>query len=169
MARLLIAIALLVPFGLRELSRSLEPYPAILQPSGAGKISTKDTRLRFYETELVAVRSDGSEQRLDPNEFMDKIPTQYWTHIARAHFGLGPAKTQDISLGIWTLTATTLKSASAQERVEALTWIHNRLKALGVEDAQTLKVSQIRILFDLQTATETQREITDQIDVDINQ
>ncbi|MEO1402613.1 MAG: hypothetical protein AAFV72_15395 [Cyanobacteria bacterium J06635_1] len=168
-ARLIIALALLVPFGLRELSSSLEPYPAILQPSGATRISTQDTQLKFYEMQIVAMRADGSEQRLEPREFMGKIPTQYWTHIARTHFGLGPAKTQNMSLGIWTLTATTIKSASPPERAEALSWIHTRLRALGVEDAHTLRVRQIKILFDLQTSTETKREITEQIDVDITQ
>ena len=167
--RLIIVLALLVPFSLRELSSSLEPYPAILQPSGSTKISTKDTVLKFYEMQIVAVRQDGSEQRIEPRALMDKIPIQYWTHIARSHFGLGPVKTQEFSLGIWTLTATTIKSASPQEKVEALNWIHNRLRELELEGVKTLSVRKIRILFDLNVGTEIKREITEQIDVDITQ
>lgn len=165
--RLIILGGLILPFLLREASNSLEPYPSALQPSGATKISTAEGVLRFSTTELVAIRSDGTEQRLDPNQFFGVIPNQYWTHIARNGFGLSEPKAQSVSLGIWTLSVTTILEASPDDRAAVMDWMKTRLTEIGIPDTEKLRVQQVRTLFDIDKRTIVKREVTEQTDVEI--
>ena len=165
--RLLILLGLLCPFLLREASNSLEPYPAVLQPSGATKISASDGILRFSRTELIAISHAGTEQPLDPREFFDVIPNQYWSHIARNGFGLGEAKTRSVSLGIWTLSATTILEASPTERKAALDWMTTRLQRLGMSDVEKLQVRQVKTWFDIDKGVAVKSEITEQTNVEL--
>lgn len=165
--RLILLLGLILPFLLREVSSSLEPYPAVLQPSGATKISVSEGVLRFHKTELIAILNDGTEQSLDPNRFFDTIPNQYWTHIARNGFGLSQPKSRSFSLGIWTLSATTILEADPVERKDVLNWLNTRLIALGITEANKLRVQQVRTLFDIDRRMTIKSEITEQIDVEL--
>ena len=163
--RLIILLGLILPFLLREVSNSLEPYPAVLQPSGATKISTTEGVLRFYKTELLAISHDGTEHPLDPRQFFHTIPNQYWTHIARNGFGLSQPKSRSFSIGIWTISATTILEASPKEKTAALDWMNARLIALGLPETDKLRVQQVRTLFDINQRMTIKSEITEQTDV----
>ncbi|ESA36269.1 hypothetical protein N836_07970 [Leptolyngbya sp. Heron Island J] len=165
--RLIILLGLILPFLLREVSNSLEPYPAVLQPSGATKISTSEGVLRFYKTELLAIGNDGTEQFLDPRQFFNTIPHQYWTHIARNGFGLSQPKSRSFSVGIWTLSATTILEASPEERIAALDWMKARLIELEMPETEKLRVQQVRTLFDIDKRMIIENEITEQTDVEL--
>ncbi|MGB3672198.1 MAG: hypothetical protein WA984_18940 [Phormidesmis sp.] len=166
-SKVAIALCLLAPLALREISGALEPYPAVLQPSGAHKVSTADTLLEFRQTHLFAVQADGSEQQVDAIAFMGNIPSHYWEHLAIASYGLAEGKSQTASLGRWALTATTIKTAPPTERIEALAWIHDRLHAQGIDNANTLSIRYMKIFWDIESDTEIKRELNKQVDVDI--
>ncbi|MBX2862988.1 MAG: hypothetical protein KTR27_05495 [Leptolyngbyaceae cyanobacterium MAG.088] len=166
--RLILLLGLIVPFLLREMNNSLEPYPAVLQPSGATKISTSEGLLKFSRTELIIICSNGSEKSLDPNQFFDTIPTQYWTHIARNGFGFNEPKSKSVSLGIWTLQTTTVLKASPEDKKAALEWMHKQLKNLDIEDAETLRVQQVKTVFNLDKRITIKSEIIAQSDVELH-
>ncbi|MEL7227529.1 MAG: hypothetical protein AAF810_16790 [Cyanobacteria bacterium P01_D01_bin.36] len=194
--RVAIALCLTAPFILREISGALEPYPAVLQPSGAHKVSTNSTLLEFRETQLFTLQkgnaqtngtqTDGTQtedaqtentqqhtakekavRRVDTTAFMGNIPSHYWEHLAIASYGLAEGKSQSASLGRWTLSATTIKSASPKERETALNWIHARLSAQGIHNADTLRIRYVKKFWDIEANTEVKREIKREIDVDI--
>jgi len=60
-SRLFIILILLVPFLLRSLHKSLEPYPAIILPSGASKIKAFDDNFIVYdELEFYVLLNSGN-------------------------------------------------------------------------------------------------------------
>ena len=54
---LLIALALLVPESLRSFAKTLEPYPAVILPAGAGTININNGKVRVKRTFLTAIRN----------------------------------------------------------------------------------------------------------------
>ena len=75
---------LLVPFAIREFAPTLEPYPAVLLPSGAGLIKTAD-QMDFDRTAIygrVAGRDDWT--RLFPSQFLNPVPAEFFP---RSHNG----------------------------------------------------------------------------------
>ncbi len=165
---LLLAIALLGPFLLREYSSGFEPYPAVLQPSGAYTISTANRLLTFDQTDLVAVKPDGSKVQVDTDALMGAIPHQFWTSIAERDFGLKGAPSRSFSLGVWTLRATPQAAVSLKVRQAAVSWIQSRLNEQGISGANALVVRRMKRSFDVAAGTESKRKITEQIYVDIS-
>ena len=166
--RLTIAIGLVGPFLLRDISNSLEPYPAVLQPTGSGKIFTTDNILTFTETQLIATQADGSEHRVDTRAFVGQIPHRYWRAITDLNFGLGPAETQSVSLGMWELIVTEVKESSPKEREAMLAWIHARLAQQELHEINRLSTRQIDVFYDRESGAEVKRELAKQTDVDLN-
>ncbi len=164
---LAIAIALLGPFLLTEYV-DIEPYPAVLQPAGAYTISTADRLLTFDQTQLIAVKPDGSEIEVDTEAFMGAIPHHFWRNIAERDFGLQGAPSKSFSLGVWTLSATQQAEVSPKARQAAVSWIQSRLSEQGISGANALVVRRMKRSFDVEAGTESKREITEQIDVDIS-
>ena len=167
LVRVAVFAGLLGPLMLREKSGALEPFPAVLQPSGASKLTTKDTTLTFYTTQLIALKTDGSEQRVDAAAFMGNIPRHYWQKIAGSRYGLKLEASQGTSLGPWMLTTAADKPASSTEREEAIDWIHTRLQAQGIERVKALRTRKIKTSWDIESDTEVKREIQGETDVDI--
>ena len=62
----MLALFLLVPFILREVYSRAEPYPAVLLPSGAGRIYVGTGEVNCGNLELLAVFNSGEEKRIDP-------------------------------------------------------------------------------------------------------
>ncbi len=167
-SRLLLGIFLVIPFLLREISEGLEPYPAVLQPVGANKVSTTDNVLVFTEAQLIAIKIDGSVHEVDTEAFTGQIPHYYWGNMAYLGFGLGPARSQSLSLGMWNLTFTETKSSSLEERQAALRWIHTRLENQGLKDVNKLSARRMEVSYDKGSGAEVKRELVEEIDVDIN-
>ena len=165
---LVLAIALLSPFLLREYSSGFEPYPAVLQPSGAYTISTAGRLLTFDQTDLLAVKPDGSEVEVGTEALMGAIPHQFWTNIAERDFGLKGAPSRSFSLGVWKLSATPQAAVSSEARQAAVSWIQSRLNEQGINGANALIVRRMKRSFDVEAGTESKREVTEQINVDIS-
>lgn len=147
----MVATCLAVPFLITEFSRDLEPYPAVLQPSGAYTISTTDSVLTFRQTQLVAREPDGSEMAVDTEAFMGAVPHHFWVRIADSRFGLeGTNKPSPVA------------------RQATLSWIQERLRAQGIDDANALVVRRVELSFDVKSGEETNRAVTEQINVDLS-
>ena len=90
-----LAAMLLGPFAVRVLSNT-EPYPAILLPSGAGKIAVRGSEATFKHLTLYAHDSAGHLVPIDPRRLLAPIPTHYLYAIAANDFGQREAPTQPI-------------------------------------------------------------------------
>ncbi len=145
--RVVVAACLAVPFLITEISKGLEPYPAVLQPSGAYTVSTADNILTFKKMQLIARDLEGSELVVDTDAFMGTIPHHFWTRIAGARFGLS--------------------REASDSKQETLNWIQARLLDQGIDRASTLVVRYIALSFDVNSGKEIHREVTKQIDVDL--
>lgn len=77
------AIFLLAPALLKIVG--MEPYPAVILPSGAGTISLEPVVL--HETRLYGERAPGWE-RIDAVKFLEPVPVWYLDALARRGFGL---------------------------------------------------------------------------------
>ena len=165
----MVAICLAVPFLITEFSSDLEPYPAVLQPSGAYTISTDDNMLTFSKTQLIAQSPDGSELVVDTDAFMGAIPHHFWTRIADARFGLAHEAQQTSFLKLYPfLRRQESDKASSEARQATLDWIQERLLDQGIDEASTLVVRYITLSFDIESGEETHREVTKQINVDLS-
>jgi hypothetical protein len=125
---LLIALGLVVPEVLRALNGSLEPYPAVLLPAGAGKISLRDGGLPITRIVLQAKRN-GEWRQVDPAAFLDPMPVHFVGAIARAQFGLrsdvGAPNKPKKRLEVPPPTPNVAQIEQTQR------WLRNKLRSLG--------------------------------------
>jgi hypothetical protein len=117
---LLIALALIVPESLRSCAK-LEPYPAVILPTGAGTIRIKNGTVSAQRTFLTAKRN-GKWEEVDVGKFLAPVAVHYFSGIARRDFGLRKSK-----------TATPLQLERATETKR---WMKARLAAQGFEPKQ---------------------------------
>lgn len=76
---------LIIPY-LTKLMVSHEPYPAIIMPSGHGKINLKDTVLINYEFEFEGVKNNRVFE-IDPSKLFPEIPGRFYFGIVRNNLG----------------------------------------------------------------------------------
>jgi hypothetical protein len=139
---ILLSIVLLVPFAIRWLAPTLEPYPAVLLPSGAGTVKLTERNIDFYTTAIygrVAGRDDWI--RLSPPEFLYPIPAEFFPDLAQRYFGLIPDAPN--TYYIRKVGAITIDAHRVSERgVEnARQWFRARLSNNGFDDS-TLRIAQ---------------------------
>jgi len=85
---LLLSLVLLPPFVWTR-RYGLEPYPAIILPSGASKASVTKTQVSFNRTSLWGKHKEkGNWIRVDLESFLEPIPIHYLYAIAKNSFGL---------------------------------------------------------------------------------
>ncbi len=139
----LLAAVLVVPFLIR--AGPTEPYPAVLLPSGAGKVNATGDRIDSDRTAIYA-KSPGHDAwiRLSPEEFLHPVPVQYFPTLAQRYFGLVPTPHQILKLGF--LAIDTQPKISDEEVKSAKQWLRQRLTATGYDDSQ-LRVTQETVTF----------------------
>ncbi|WP_424583741.1 hypothetical protein [Tunicatimonas sp.] len=79
---------LLIPFVLRWYSPSLEPYPALLLPSGAHIVELEDGTFSYTLYEVYGFGQDGTSKKIDIQTFLEPIPPYLIWNLARHNFGL---------------------------------------------------------------------------------
>jgi len=74
---------LLVPFAIRTLAPTLEPYPAVLLPAGTGTIKMTGGQIDLDRIAICG-RAAGSDAwtRLSPSQFLNPIPPQFFPILA---------------------------------------------------------------------------------------
>ncbi|MEM1250887.1 MAG: hypothetical protein AAGI69_00545 [Cyanobacteria bacterium P01_H01_bin.21] len=160
---------LIIPFVLREINSNFEPFPAVLQPSGASKVSTESGLIRFSKKELFVVKNDDSVEKIDPDLFFEGIPNHFWSHIVENSFGLGEKRAKSFSIGIWEITAATQLEASKAEKNATLSWINSRLSEMGLEDVEGLRFQKTSSVFDINKKERVEYDVVEQIDIEINE
>ena len=89
---LLLSCLLIPPFILKTLSPSLEPYPAIILPSGSDTIAIENSKVSFVKTSVWAKQNDRAIiwSQIDSSKFLEPIPGYYLQHIVLNSFGFKP-------------------------------------------------------------------------------
>ncbi|KAA3438471.1 hypothetical protein [Rufibacter hautae] len=80
-------LILFFPFILRIKTQHLEPYPALLLPSGATKLELMSDTLEVNSTELYGLTPNGTLKEVNPVRFFFPIPVQYMNPILLNDFG----------------------------------------------------------------------------------
>lgn len=133
---LVLAGALVLPLCVREIS-GVEPYPAILLPTGATLVRELEGVVEFQSLALYAGRASGEELRLKVTSFMDPIPGHYLGGLATRVFGQLNVSRRQLRLGPLGEWSVNAKRASATERLQALEWLAARVFSADA-DAATL-------------------------------
>jgi hypothetical protein len=132
---------LLVPFAIREFAPTLEPYPAVLLPSGAGLIKMAD-QMDFDRTAIYGrVVGHDAWTRLSPSQFLNPLPPQFFPPLAQRYFGLSPIGpiTHTIKGGVVIRIDT--HKVSEEEVKNAKQWFRARLSGSGCDDS-VLRITQ---------------------------
>jgi len=123
---LLIALALLIPESLHRWHKTLEPYPAVILPAGAGRIQIHRHRVRANRP-VVLARREGSWQEVNAVKLMYPVG-DYFTLIAKRNFGFPRSK-----------------DPSPEELADAAitrNWMQTRLAGQGFETKQIRVVNE---------------------------
>lgn len=139
-----------IPFLLRTIAPTLEPYPAIILPAGAGKVSRSEGIFTFNRFEAIGIdAATGKEKQLNPSTLLRPIPVQYFHVIFDNNFGLGASPTRRIRFKYLRFPTINLKRRAANEveRSQAIKWIGDRLASEGC-DPKKLILRRNRIGFD---------------------
>lgn len=136
---------LLVPFLLRfRYGSMLEPYPAILLPSGATKATVAETEFIARYKVLYGQLEDGSWRRVDERLLLYPIPGQYEDLILSTAFGLKPA--EPVRKGgmlnvLGRLGILRYKRLTEAHQAEAKRWVKEKLREQGFTNP-VLKIVQ---------------------------
>jgi hypothetical protein len=133
---------LVVPFAVAFLAPPLEPYPAVLLPSGAGKIKTTGDQMDLSRTSIYGkVLGSGSWTRLSPPQFLSPIPAEFFPPLAQRYFGLQPVEPVPYRTRIGVVIKVNARRVNEEEIPHAKEWLRTRLKESGCED-RLLRISQ---------------------------
>lgn len=127
---LLIAGMLIIPYILTLYG--VEPYPAIILPSGASRVNIGQNstfrRISLWGRDKV----DGDWKRVNPRPFLKPIPVSHLKSLARNSFGLNSIdeRVKVVTLPGVRLTVPNTKVTSSEIQ-EAKHWLSQRLIQLG--------------------------------------
>ena len=134
---ILVAAFLVIPWGLSVLSHSLEPYPAVIMPSGEALVSLESNILDYERQSIWVQTQDDDWERLEPSEFLGPIPVQYFFAINSNGFGLidGP-KTEVFPFRLLPDMSVERNKVTQKEAAEAKIWLADNLRRLGYKGEQ---------------------------------
>ena len=135
-------LVLLVPFAIAFLAPTLEPYPAVLLPSGAGTIKTTGDQLDLGRTSISGkVPGSDSWARLSPPQFLSPIPVEFFPSLAQRYFGLRPAEPVVCRTRVGVVVTINPRKVDEKEIASSKQWLRARLKESGCEDS-VLRITQ---------------------------
>ncbi|MCZ6674119.1 MAG: hypothetical protein O7C75_14410 [Verrucomicrobia bacterium] len=144
----IVSTILVVPYGLKLLSKSLEIYPAIIFPAGAVTLEHKDGWHQMVQHGLFGVDvSTKKLKQLDKGKFLNPVPIHYLSLLLFNEFGLNP----DIESTIYfryfkPLRVKKFSSVTETDREETRDWLRNRLIAAGCDDeVLIIRKTELRI------------------------
>jgi hypothetical protein len=134
---------LLVPFAIRTLAPTLEPYPAVLLPSGTGTIKMTGGQIDLDRLAIYG-KTAGSDAwiRLSLSRFLNPIPPQYFPTLAQRNFGMSPSGPITHRFDGLSLVITIDPHKVSEEEVrDTKQWLRARLKGSGCDD-NLLRITQ---------------------------
>lgn len=154
--------SLFFPFVMKTASSKLEPYPAIILPSGAGKLDLKESVINVNYLSIYGYDFQGKLEKIDAKQFLHPIPNQYIYAIFDNEFGLSTKTTKEILLrGTNKKIEMKRELASPEERQIAKIWLSNKLTNLGLSNSKIVVRYELKKL-EIGTGKEVSREINDE-------
>jgi hypothetical protein len=139
----LLSAFLLVPFAIRTLAPTLEPYPAVLLPSGEATIKMTGGQIDLDRLAVYGKTSENNSwTRLSPSRFLSPIPLQYFPNLAQRNFGMSPGGPIAHRIrGVGVVITIQPRKVSEEEVRNAKQWLRARLKDSGCDD-NPLRITQ---------------------------
>lgn len=134
---LVLALCLLVPEVLRALSGSLEPYPAVLLPAGAGKVRLPGGRATMKHVLIEGERA-GGWQELDRAALLAPLPVHYFGEVVRGEFGFHDRQ--------WHGLTAPPPAATPEQLLQTKAWLRQRLMQMGFEPHRLRVVQESYVL-----------------------
>ena len=147
---LLLFCILVPPFALRHrYGNGIEPYPAILLPSGASSINFEKSEISFNKINIFGKdRENQVWTKIDSENFLAPVPVHYLKAIVNNSFGLNSieGKTSYFPLGINIIN----RKITHSEIEDTKRWLSQKLTAYGYASNEMM-VSIEQIVFDVET------------------
>ena len=147
---LLLAFILLPPFALKTLKPRLEPYPAIILPSGGGKVDVGARDVSFRRTSFWGKHEKNNTwTKIDLETFWPPLPLQHFGLIVRNSLDLKSEEERIIKLpkGIKILIN---KEVTPREVQNAKHWWRQKLVQSGYASDELMITSE-EVKFDIET------------------
>jgi hypothetical protein len=143
----LLSVFLVVPFAIATLAPVLEPYPAVLLPTGGGRIQTTGDQMDWGRTSIYGKVAGGDAwTRLSPPEFLSPIPPEFFSTLVQRYFGLSPVGPIANRTRIGVVITIDPRKVPEEEVKNAKQWLSARLKESGCDDS-VLRISQEVVTF----------------------
>ena len=143
----LLSVFLVVPFAIATLAPVLEPYPAVLLPSGALRIQTTGDQMDIGRTSIYGrVAGHDAWTRLSPPEFVSPIPDSFFSPLVQHYFGLSPVGPVANRTRVGVVITIDPRKVPEEEVKNAKQWLSARLKESGCDDS-VLRITQEVVTF----------------------
>lgn len=159
----LLAMLLFVPYGLKLLSISLEPYPAIIFPAGSDKVVKNRDTYEFKSSKIYCLDPMTEEWICqDTSSFLSPIPRGYYKDIIKNEFGLNPNLENTVKFRKDIFSSFTYRNARAlsEENINyTKAWLEDRLFQHGCKnrfilvrntlmsvDLKTRAISEVKVI-----------------------
>ena len=163
-----LGIALFLPFILKTLSPKLEPYPAIILPSGAKKLNFEKEVLEVRSLSIYGYHNQGELQRVSAKKILEPIPKQYLYSLAKNEFGLSTKTTDEVRIkGLGKKLEIKRKQISSEEQKSAKNWLSNQLRKQGLSPSNILIKQEIKKL-DLDEGKQVSKEIKNENNIPLH-
>jgi hypothetical protein len=138
----LLSTVLIVPFAITFLAPVLEPFPAVLLPSGGGTIKTTGDQMDLGVTSIYGkVAGRDAWTRLSPPEFVSPIPDAFFPPLAQRYFGLSPIGPIANRTRVGLVITINPRKVPEEEVKNVKQWLRARLKESGCDD-NVLRITQ---------------------------
>jgi hypothetical protein len=143
----LLSIFLVVPFAITFLAPILEPYPAVLQPSGGGRINTAGDQMDLGRISIYG-KAAGRDAwaSLSLVKFLSPIPPEFYPVLAQRYFGLSPVGPIASRTRVGVVITIDPRKVPEEEVKNAKQWFRARLKESGCDD-NVLRITQEIVTF----------------------
>lgn len=140
---LLLFAFLIIPYVLTVKYR-IEPYPALILPSGAGKVAVGGKQMKVSYTEYYALKADGTMSKVDAVRMFAPVPIHYHSYILLRNFGMIDKEVSPKfgAFSPFVKELNILKNTSEQEKQEVKKWLGQKLIEQGFT-AAVLQVVQV--------------------------
>ncbi|MGK7951084.1 MAG: hypothetical protein AB4368_20435 [Xenococcaceae cyanobacterium] len=158
----ILTAALFVPFVMTTANLKLEPYPAIILPSGAGKLDLKEGVINVYNLSIYGYDIQGKLQKIDQTGFLNPIPNHYLYAVFDNEFGLSTKTKDEIVLrGLNKKIEIKRKSTTPEEQKKAKLWLSEKLTDLGLSSSKIVFRYELKKL-EINSGREVSKEINDE-------
>lgn len=143
----MLAALLFIPFGIKLMI--LEPYPAVIMPSGSGRIDISEGTYRFTYYRAYGITSSNAREALNVIDLIQPAHDQYLYTIFKNDFGIGNDSQKTIQLRgtNWAIASYQQAGATPQHKADYRSALNTQLS----NRFEQLLLEQVTVLGDIKT------------------